>query len=51
MSIEIVVPRLGWSMEEGIFTEWLKKDGELVAEGDSLFVLEGENNLSKLYFW
>ena len=42
MSIEIVVPRLGWSMEEGIFTEWLKKDGELVAEGDSLFVLEGE---------
>jgi len=42
MAIEIIVPRLGWSMEEGIFTEWLKQDGEFVAEGDMLFVLEGD---------
>ena len=24
MPIEITVPRLGWSMEEGIFSAWLK---------------------------
>ena len=42
MPIEIVVPRLGWSMDEGTFGEWLKKDGEQVNAGDMIFVLEGE---------
>ena len=42
MPIEIVVPRLGWSMDEGTFVEWLKNDGDYVAGGDMLFVLEGE---------
>jgi pyruvate dehydrogenase E2 component (dihydrolipoamide acetyltransferase) len=42
MSIEITVPRLGWSMEEGSFCRWLKSDGELVREGDELFELEGD---------
>ena len=27
-------------MEEGTFTEWLKKNGECVAEGDMLYVIE-----------
>ena len=42
MPIEIVVPRLGWSMDEGTFVEWLKKNGETVNAGDMLFVMEGE---------
>ena len=42
MAIEIVVPRLGWSMDEGTFVEWLKQDGENVEAGEMLFVLEGE---------
>ena len=28
--IEIIVPRLGWSMEQGAFVAWHKKDGEFV---------------------
>lgn len=42
MPIEIVVPRLGWSMEEGVFGEWLKSAGDAVRAGEMLFVLEGE---------
>lgn len=42
MAIEIVVPRLGWSMEEGTFGQWLKQDGQHVRAGEMLFVLEGE---------
>src|SRR3954451_9899944 len=42
MPIEITVPRLGWSMEEGVFAGWLKRDGEAVRAGDPLFSLEGE---------
>ena len=42
MAIEITIPRLGWSMEEGTFAGWLKRDGEPVRAGDPLFSLEGE---------
>ena len=40
MAIEVVVPRQGWSMEEGTFVEWLKQNGDRVEEGDMLYVLE-----------
>ncbi|HET6881229.1 MAG TPA: dihydrolipoamide acetyltransferase family protein [Pirellulales bacterium] len=40
--IEITIPRLGWSMEEGTFSEWLKRDGDWVEKGDMLFVLESD---------
>ena len=42
MAIEITIPRLGWSMEEGTLTEWLKQDGDWVNKGDMLFMLEGD---------
>lgn len=42
MAIEVTIPRLGWNMEEGVFVGWLKKDGEAVRAGESLFTLEGE---------
>ena len=42
MAIEITIPRLGWSMEEGTFLGWLKQDGEAVRSGDLLFTLESE---------
>ena len=42
MAHEIVIPRLGWSMEEGTFVGWLKKEGDLVRRGDAVFELEGE---------
>jgi pyruvate dehydrogenase E2 component (dihydrolipoamide acetyltransferase) len=42
MAHEITIPRLGWSMEEGVLGEWLKVPGERVQAGDSLFTLEGE---------
>src|SRR2546423_12360138 len=42
MAIEIIIPRLGWSMEEGNFVNWFKKDGEAVKSGEPLFSLENE---------
>jgi pyruvate dehydrogenase E2 component (dihydrolipoamide acetyltransferase) len=42
MATEIVMPRLGWTMEEGIFGEWLKKDGEEVKSGDLIFTVESD---------
>lgn len=38
----ITIPRLGWSMEAGVFGEWLKTPGELIRAGEMIFLLEGE---------
>jgi pyruvate dehydrogenase E2 component (dihydrolipoamide acetyltransferase) len=42
MPVPVTIPRLGWNMEEGVFVEWLKADGEAVRAGDAVFRLEGE---------
>jgi pyruvate dehydrogenase E2 component (dihydrolipoamide acetyltransferase) len=42
VTIEITVPRLGWSMDEGTFIGWRKADGDRIKPGDTLFVLESE---------
>ena len=42
MATEIRMPRLGWTMEEGTFGEWLKQDGEPIKAGDFLFTVEGD---------
>ena len=44
MPIEITIPRLGWSMDEGNFLGWLRKDGEMVKPGEPLFILESEKS-------
>ncbi len=48
MATEIVVPRLGWSMEEGTFASWLKNEGDLVEKGEFLFELEGEKAIQEV---
>jgi pyruvate/2-oxoglutarate dehydrogenase complex dihydrolipoamide acyltransferase (E2) component len=42
MAVELLMPRLGWTMEEGVFVQWLKQDGERVQPGDLLFTIEGD---------
>jgi pyruvate dehydrogenase E2 component (dihydrolipoamide acetyltransferase) len=42
MPVEIVMPKLGLTMTEGLIVEWRKKEGDPVSKGDILFVLETE---------
>jgi dihydrolipoamide dehydrogenase len=42
MPVEIVMPKLGLTMTEGLIVEWKKKEGEEVKKGEVLFVLETE---------
>ncbi len=48
MAFAITIPRLGWSMEEGTFVGWQKKDGDAIRRGDILFELEGEKALQEI---
>lgn len=48
MAIEIVMPKLGWTMEEGVLDEWVKNDGDEVQAGDIIFVIEGDKALQEI---
>src|SRR5215470_10347595 len=48
MATEIVMPRLGWTMEEGSVVEWLKKDGDLVRQGEIIFTVEGDKAVTEV---
>ncbi|MEA3406636.1 MAG: 2-oxo acid dehydrogenase subunit E2 [Chloroflexota bacterium] len=39
---EVILPKLGQTMEEGTIVEWLKKEGDPVSEGDVLFEVESD---------
>jgi pyruvate dehydrogenase E2 component (dihydrolipoamide acetyltransferase) len=42
MAIEVVLPALGLTVEKGKILKWLKKEGETVAKGDSLYEVEAD---------
>ena len=48
MAIPILLPRLGWTMEEGRFVEWLKKDGDAVEMGDLLYAVESDKSVNEV---
>ena len=48
MAIDVVMPRLGWTMEEGTLVEWLKSPGDAVAAGDLLFTVESDKALNEI---
>ncbi|MEL7643618.1 MAG: biotin/lipoyl-containing protein, partial [bacterium] len=40
MPSDVVMPKLGLNMTEGLLVEWLKKEGDPVKKGDLLFSVE-----------
>jgi pyruvate dehydrogenase E2 component (dihydrolipoamide acetyltransferase) len=40
MITEVILPKLGQTMEEGTIVEWLKREGEPVQRGEVLFMVE-----------
>ncbi|MFM8984975.1 MAG: dihydrolipoamide acetyltransferase family protein [Planctomycetia bacterium] len=48
MAADVTIPRLGWSMEEGVFAGWLKQPGDEIKPGEPLFLLEGEKAMQEI---
>jgi pyruvate/2-oxoglutarate dehydrogenase complex dihydrolipoamide acyltransferase (E2) component len=42
MPTQILLPKIGFSMNEGTLAEWLVQDGAEVTEGQPLYALETE---------
>jgi pyruvate/2-oxoglutarate dehydrogenase complex dihydrolipoamide acyltransferase (E2) component len=48
MGTEILLPKLGFAMNEGKLTEWLVADGGAVEIGQPLFSLESEKSVQEV---
>jgi pyruvate/2-oxoglutarate dehydrogenase complex dihydrolipoamide acyltransferase (E2) component len=48
VTVEVLMPKLGFSMNEGQVIEWLAADGQTVTEGQLLFVMETEKSASEI---
>jgi pyruvate/2-oxoglutarate dehydrogenase complex dihydrolipoamide acyltransferase (E2) component len=48
MAVEILLPKIGFSMQQGQIAEWLAKDGDAVSEGQSLFTLEADKSTNEV---
>jgi pyruvate dehydrogenase E2 component (dihydrolipoamide acetyltransferase) len=48
MPSNIVMPRLGWTMESGTLVEWFKADGEAVEAGELLFAVETDKAVQEI---
>ena len=44
MAFDILLPKLGFSMNEGTLAEWLVANGGEVKEGEPLFLLESDKS-------
>ncbi|UCV23625.1 lipoyl domain-containing protein [Ferribacterium limneticum] len=48
MTTEILLPKIGFSMNEGTLTEWLVADGASVTEGQPLYALESDKSVQEV---
>jgi pyruvate/2-oxoglutarate dehydrogenase complex dihydrolipoamide acyltransferase (E2) component len=48
MAVEILLPKIGFSMNEGQVAEWLAKDGDDVKEGQPLYSLEADKSTNEV---
>ena len=48
MSTEVLLPKIGFAMNEGEVKEWLAADGAQVTAGQPLFLLEAEKSANEV---
>ncbi len=48
MATPVLFPKIGFSMEEGVLSEWLVADGDAVTEGQVIYTLESEKSTQEI---
>jgi pyruvate/2-oxoglutarate dehydrogenase complex dihydrolipoamide acyltransferase (E2) component len=44
----VLMPKLGFAMEEGTLSEWLAADGAAIEQGQPLYTLENEKAVQEI---
>jgi pyruvate/2-oxoglutarate dehydrogenase complex dihydrolipoamide acyltransferase (E2) component len=48
MPTEIVLPKIGFSMNEAVLAEWLVADGDEIKEGAPLYTIESDKSTQEI---
>lgn len=48
MATEILIPKIGFAMNEGEITQWMAEDGAIVSAGQPIFVLEADKSANEV---
>jgi pyruvate/2-oxoglutarate dehydrogenase complex dihydrolipoamide acyltransferase (E2) component len=48
MATEIILPKIGFSMNEAVLAEWLVADGGEIKEGDPLYTIESDKSAQEI---
>jgi pyruvate/2-oxoglutarate dehydrogenase complex dihydrolipoamide acyltransferase (E2) component len=48
MATEILLPKLGFSVNEAVLVEWMVPDGTAVKKGQSIYALESEKAVQEI---
>jgi pyruvate/2-oxoglutarate dehydrogenase complex dihydrolipoamide acyltransferase (E2) component len=48
MSMDVLFPKIGFSMSEGTLGSWMVADGEPVKEGQPIYTLESEKSVEEI---
>jgi pyruvate/2-oxoglutarate dehydrogenase complex dihydrolipoamide acyltransferase (E2) component len=48
MAYEVLLPKIGFSMNEGTLAEWLVADGGQAVEGEPLYALESDKSTQEV---
>jgi pyruvate/2-oxoglutarate dehydrogenase complex dihydrolipoamide acyltransferase (E2) component len=48
MSTEVLLPKIGFAMNEAVISEWLIADGARVATGQPLYSIESDKSVTEI---
>jgi pyruvate/2-oxoglutarate dehydrogenase complex dihydrolipoamide acyltransferase (E2) component len=48
MAVQVLMPKIGFSMDEGVLAEWLCADGAEVKQGQPLYSLESDKSVQEI---
>jgi pyruvate/2-oxoglutarate dehydrogenase complex dihydrolipoamide acyltransferase (E2) component len=48
MTTQVLLPKIGFSMNEGVLSQWLVADGAEIAAGQPLYELESEKSVQEI---
>jgi pyruvate/2-oxoglutarate dehydrogenase complex dihydrolipoamide acyltransferase (E2) component len=48
MSTQVLLPKIGFSMNEGTLSEWLVPDGTAVTQGQPICLLESDKSVNEV---
>ncbi|MEA1652864.1 lipoyl domain-containing protein [Nitrospirillum sp. BR 11164] len=48
MATDVLLPKIGFSMNEGLLSEWLVADGGQAVEGQPLYAMESEKSTQEV---